>query len=140
VLEDHFSGLVSDAAGAGGQEAGIPQRGGASLGRHAAHTYPLTSEASALAQTTRPVQEEAPGGIMDNFDPIKGPELLQLAIRLYCQCEKDIDIHPMQIVGGAAEGAPFLNAVLGSRFECPKCHRQVSVVLQAQARYEREPS
>jgi hypothetical protein len=77
---------------------------------------------------------------MDNFDPIKGPELLQTSVRLYCLCEKDVDINPMQIVGGAAGSGSFVNMGSGSRFECPKCHYQVSVVLQVQARYEREPS
>lgn len=75
---------------------------------------------------------------MDSTDIIMGPEALQISLRLNCPCESGINW--MQIVDASAGSGSFTNMVSGSRFECPTCHRQISVELIVQSRYDRPPT
>jgi hypothetical protein len=72
---------------------------------------------------------------MDGVDTIKGPEALQISIHLHCLCEGEPQW--MQIVLGAAASGSFVNSASVSRFECPKCGRQVAAELLVQSCYDR---
>ena len=75
---------------------------------------------------------------MDDMDTIKGPEALQMSIRINCICEADINW--MQIISANAGGGSFNNMVSASCFECPKCHHRVAVEMVVQSRYDRPPT
>ncbi len=68
---------------------------------------------------------------------IAGPEALEISLRLHCLCDTDADLEWMQIASATAGSGSFANTASVSRFECPRCHRQVAVQLIVQSRYER---
>lgn len=72
---------------------------------------------------------------MDKTGGIKGPEAPQINLRVNFLCGDGLEW--MQIVSAASGSGSFANTVSGSRFECPKCRRQVAVELIIGTRYER---
>ena len=67
---------------------------------------------------------------MGNDDIYLEPEALRMSVRLNCLCTKDINW--MKVVTGTSGSGEPANAIVGLRYECPSCGRQVGMELVVQ--------
>jgi len=64
---------------------------------------------------------------MANEDIDLKPEAVRMTVRMNCLCGPGPELGRMKIVSGTSASGEPANSVLGLRFECRACHRQIGV-------------